>query len=258
MYAFAILTNLLLASVAIAIPTSAERRAARDARRARNHLSHPAVPQSSKFDVAAVNVTQETFTTNWAGAVWSEGQGTFTSVTGTFTVPTASGSGSSSASAWVGIDGASCGNAILQTGVDFNADGTYDAWYEWYPAGAVDFQNFPINSGDIITVTVTATSTTSGTAVIENTTQNQQVTQDLTSSSALCEQDAEWIVEDFEENGGLVPFADFGTVTFSQASATSSSGSVSPSGATVYDIQQNGQQLTQTTIDGSDVTIQYQ
>ncbi|EIW81321.1 hypothetical protein CONPUDRAFT_165495 [Coniophora puteana RWD-64-598 SS2] len=283
MYAFAILANLLLASVAIAIPTSAERRAARHARRVRNHLSHPAVPQSSqssKFDVAAVNVTQETFTTNWAGAVWSEGQGTFTSVTGTFTVPTASGSGSSSASAWVGIDGASCGNAILQTGVDFNADGTYDgesfrvnltcqtsgaypvflslAWYEWYPAGAVDFQNFPINSGDVITVTVTATSTTSGTAVIENTTQNQQVTQDLTSSSALCEQDAEWIVEDFEENGGLVPFADFGTVTFSQASATSSSGSVSPSGATVYDIQQNGQQLTQTTIDGSDVTIQYQ
>ena len=45
-------------------------------------------------------------------------KGTWKSVTGTFTVPTPSGS-SGAASAWVGIDGDTCGNAILQTGVDF-------------------------------------------------------------------------------------------------------------------------------------------
>ena len=39
-------------------------------------------------------------------------------MTGTFTVPTPSGS-SGAASAWVGIDGDTCANAILQTGVDF-------------------------------------------------------------------------------------------------------------------------------------------
>ena len=33
-------------------------------------------------------------------------------------------SGAHYASAWVGIDGDTCGNAILQTGVDFNVDGS--------------------------------------------------------------------------------------------------------------------------------------
>ena len=42
-------------------------------------------------------------------------------MTGTFTVPTPSGEGS--ASAWVGIDGDTCDNAILQTGVDFTVSG---------------------------------------------------------------------------------------------------------------------------------------
>ena len=48
-------------------------------------------------------------------------------MTGTFTVPTprepSGASGTHSASAWVGIDGDTCGNAILQTGVDFNVNG---------------------------------------------------------------------------------------------------------------------------------------
>ncbi|EIW83425.1 hypothetical protein CONPUDRAFT_102200 [Coniophora puteana RWD-64-598 SS2] len=227
----------------------------RDAKRASGRSSQPLLPIEQAAVVKTGGQTQEEYSQNWAGAVWSKPAGTFTAVTGTFTVPTASGSGS--ASAWVGIDGSSCSNAILQTGVDFNADGSYDSWYEWFPAGAVDFDGLTINSGDVIKLTVTATSTTAGSAVIENTTSGQKVNQDLTSSSALCEQDAEWIVEDFEENGGLVPFANFGTVTFSDASATTSSGAVSPSGATVIDIQQNGQTLTQTTISGSDVTVKH-
>lgn len=40
------------------------------------------------------------------------------------------------ASAWVGIDGDTASNSILQTGVDFYVEGSsvgYDAWYEWYP-----------------------------------------------------------------------------------------------------------------------------
>ena len=49
-------------------------------------------------------------------------------MTGTFVVPTpqvpSGGSGAYYASAWVGIDGDTCGNAILQTGLDFNVDGS--------------------------------------------------------------------------------------------------------------------------------------
>lgn len=60
---------------------------------------------------------------------------TYTSVTGTFTVPSPSApdggdDGQYSAAAWVGIDGNTCTSAILQTGVDFTTsdDGqtTYD------------------------------------------------------------------------------------------------------------------------------------
>ena len=53
-------------------------------------------------------------------------QGTFTTVTGTFTVPTPSNPDSGldwvSAAAWVGIDGSTCASTILQTGVDFTVD----------------------------------------------------------------------------------------------------------------------------------------
>lgn len=106
-------------------------------------------------------------------------------------------------------------------------------------------------------VTVTASSTTSGTAVIENLTTGKTVSESITSSSALCEQDAEWIVEDYEEGDSLVPFADFGTVTFTSASAGKSSGSSGPSGATIIDIEQNNKVLTSVSTSSSGVTIKY-
>lgn len=85
-------------------------------------------------------------------------------MTGTFVVPTprapSGGSGQFAASAWVGIDGDTCGSAILQTGIDFivtNGRVTFDgmpfprkvypwahfffyaAWYEYFPDFAHDF-----------------------------------------------------------------------------------------------------------------------
>jgi hypothetical protein len=52
-------------------------------------------------------------------------QATWTAVTATFVIPTPSapsGQSTAYASAWVGIDGDTCGSAILQTGVDFNVE----------------------------------------------------------------------------------------------------------------------------------------
>jgi hypothetical protein len=251
---FAILSSFLLASVALAAPSS--RLEARLTRRRENRRSQPI----SRLESPAGTVSDVEYSSNWAGAVWGEGDGTFTTVTATFTVPTPSGA-SGAASAWVGIDGDTCGNAILQTGVDFTVTGgkaSYDAWYEWYPDYAYDFSGISISAGDVIKTTVTASSTTSGTAVIENLTTGQIVTQELTSSYALCEQNAEWIVEDFEENGSLVPFVDFGTVTFSSATASGPSGTTyTTSGATIIDIEQNGQVLTSVTTSGSTATIKY-
>ena len=93
--------------------------------------------------------------------------------------------------------------------------------------------------------------------MITNNTKGKSVSKSITSSSALCEQDAEWIVEDFEEGDSLVPFANFGTVTFEDASARTASGSVGPSGANTIDIEQNGRVLTSVSTSGSSVTVSY-
>lgn len=74
----------------------------------------------------------------------------------------------------------------------------FTAWYEWYPDYAYDFSGISFSAGDSVTVTVTATTTKSGTAVIKNNTKGTSVSKTITSSAALCEENAEWIVEDYE------------------------------------------------------------
>lgn len=213
------------------------------------------------------NETQVSYSTNWSGAVLTSppsGQ-TFDEVTASFVVPTpkvpsgSSSSGSYSASAWVGIDGDTYQNAILQTGVDFtisNGEVSFDVWYEWYPDSAYDF-SIDISAGDTITATVTSTSSTAGPAVIENVTKGKTVTKSLTSSSALGGQNAEWIVEDFEEGSSLVSLVDWGTVTFAGATAKTGSGSVTPAGADILDIKQNNNVLTSVSVSGTTVTDSY-
>ncbi|KAK8132338.1 aspergillopepsin [Apiospora kogelbergensis] len=250
---------LLCANVAIGAPFTElrrERAAARAA--ARNSGSQPMILASGDRIADSGNNTNAQYSSNWAGAVLI-GNG-YTSVTGTIVVPTPkAGTGangrSSSASAWVGIDGDTCSSSILQTGVDFtyqNGQVSFDAWYEWFPDYAYNFDAISIQAGDTVTMTVTASSKTGGTAVIHNQSTGQTVTHSFSAqSAALCETNAEWIVEDFESNGALVPFANFGTVTFTGASATTNSGKVGVNGATIIDIQQNSKVYTDCGTSGS-------
>ncbi|EMC93556.1 hypothetical protein BAUCODRAFT_75521 [Baudoinia panamericana UAMH 10762] len=200
------------------------------------------------------NTKQTVYSSNWAGAVIiSSG---ITEVTGTFTVPSVSepagGSDSTEygASAWVGIDGDTCGAAILQTGVECLVEGTetaYSAWYEWYPDYSYTFTDFDVAPGNVIRATVQATSTTSGVATLENQSTGQSVSHtfsDESSTGTLCETNAEWIVEDFQIGSSLVPFANFGSVTFTGASYQSNGASHGVTGATIFDVQQNGQTQT--------------
>jgi hypothetical protein len=246
------------------------RRASRMNARRALRKSHPKIPAPIEEGAVSTegisNETQVSYSSNWAGAVLV-GSG-YKSVTGTFVVPTPkepSGGSSSteySASAWVGIDGDTCQSAILQTGVDFNVQGSsvsYDAWYEFFPDYAYNFQGFSISAGNSIKVTATASSTTSGTVTISNLSTGKTVSHSFSGeSAALCETNAEWIVEDFEENGGLVPFANFGTVTFTSASVTTTSGStLGVSGAQIMDIKQGNSVLTDCSASSSSVTCSY-
>lgn len=111
-------------------------------------------------------------------------------------------------------------------------------------------------------MTVVATSTTSGTATIENETTGVTVTETFTgvTDGSLCETNAEWIVEDFSECTGnsctLVPFADFGTITFTDPSALEDGTTVTPSGATIIDIEQDSI-LTSCSSSSTEVTCTY-
>ncbi|KAJ5799432.1 uncharacterized protein N7518_001500 [Penicillium psychrosexuale] len=263
-----ILSAALLTASAIAAPLT-ERRAARNVARAEgraNRITRPPYKPDTRELLSLNKTSHEDYSSNWAGAVLI-GTG-YTSVTGQFTVPTPklpSGASSTTqycASAWVGIDGDTCSTAILQTGVDFCIQGsqvTYDAWYEWYPDYAYDFSGIPISAGDVIKVTVTATSKTAGSAVINNLTTGKSVTHTFTGGvdGSLCEYNAEWIVEDFESGGSLVPFSNFGTVTFSNAQAKSGSTTVGPSGSTLIDIKQSSQVLTSSSVTSNSVTVSY-
>jgi hypothetical protein len=243
---FTLASTLLLAGSTAAAPGTALR-VARHRARAAGGARHgnPINRVSAPSDLLS-NETNVSYSSNWAGAVLV-GTG-YKSVTGTFTVPTPSSAGSGSA--WVGIDGDTCSTAILQTGIDWTYDGgsiTYDAWYEWYPDYAYDFSGISISAGDKITVTVTASSKTAGVATVENVSTGSTVTHKFSGEGPegdLCEYNAEWIVEDFEEGSSLVSFADFGSVTFTGASAKTSSGTVGVSGATIIDIKQSSDVLT--------------
>jgi len=257
--------TLLTSYVSAAPPRSRSTLEERIARRAAGRSTRPV--EYTEESITGGNDTQVSYSTNWSGAVITSppsGQ-TFDGVTASFVVPTpkvptgSSSSGTYSASAWVGIDGDTYQNAILQTGVDFTISGgkvSYDAWYEWYPDYAYDF-SITISEGDTITATVSSTSTTAGTAVIENVTTGKTVSKSLTSTSALGGQNAEWIVEDYEENGSLVKLANWGTVTFTGATAKTASSSEDASSAQILDIKQSGTVLTSVTVSGSTVTDTY-
>ncbi|KND86593.1 Aspergillopepsin-2 [Tolypocladium ophioglossoides CBS 100239] len=240
------------AGIAAALPSSLEDRQARRATR-RDVVARSR--KTSGFNHKDTSFPQ--YSSNWAGAV-QIGNG-FTRVEGTITVPQVSGEANSAVSAWVGIDGDTCSSAILQTGVSFYGDGSFDAWYEWIPDVAHSFANFQFGVGDQIRMTVDASSLTAGVATLENLSNGQTVSHTFSNPpSSLCETNAEWIVEDFESNGQLVPFANFGSVTFTGASASGSGGTVTPSGATIFDIRdQSGTVLTDCSTSGNDLTCNY-
>jgi len=197
------------------------------------------------------------YSNNWSGVVLSQPPSgdEFTHVSTMFTIPKVSSDGLDSyqsASVWVGIDGATVSDAILQTGVDVGIrDGSplYTAWYQWYPETSVTWPDFELQAGDVIMATVNATSKTSGICIVENKSTGQKATKTLESpnpSSTLSGQNAEWIVEDFLSNGSPVPLVDFGEVTFEESRAETKKGkSVGVSGATPYVMVIDDEQVTE-------------
>jgi hypothetical protein len=264
-----LLSIMLLAIAAEAAPLTEERQAQHESRRLarlKNRESHPPYKIGTNEILRLDKTSKNEYSSNWAGAVLIGAD--YTAVTADFIVPIpqvpnyGDGNKQYCASAWVGIDGDTCGTAILQTGIDFCVQGgstSYSAWYEWYPDYAYDFSDISISAGDLVRMTVDATSKTSGAATVDNISTGRSVTHTFNSGiqGDLCEYNAEWIVEDFEINNSLVPLANFGTVTFLNSLAIERKSVVGPSDATLIDIRQNNRILTSSSVDRNSVTVKY-
>jgi hypothetical protein len=119
---------------------------------------------------------------------------------------------------WVGLDGYSS-NTVEQTGTDADCSGTtpvYYGWYEFYPAFPVNFSD-PVSPGDAISAEV---SVSGGTVTITLQDATKGWTEHAShANSGYALSSAEWIAE-APSSGKVLPLANFGTVTFSGASAT--------------------------------------
>ena len=189
--------------------------------------------------------------TNWSGYVVPSGS-LLTDVGGTWQVPKldCSATPDSGVGTWLGLGGAGAGSGtLLQTGVVSDcASGVQQdrAFWELLPAFATYFTGFTVYPGDTIEATVFETTTgawetrvddlTTGISGVMVTGEGWGVLPDGSSTfpsqgstvglTYLGGYSAEWIVEDYDQNGSQVPFADYGTVTFTDLSTSLSSWSL--------------------------------
>jgi hypothetical protein len=172
--------------------------------------------------------------TNWSGYVAnlsSQAPNSVTAVSGSWVVPTVTGSrhGSSYSSVWVGIDGYS-DSTVEQAGTEqdvINGVPQYRAWWEMYSSGLQQPEqviSMTIQPGDKITASVQYAGSGNFVLTIKDTTRNELFTTTknttTTQSPTAQRSSAEWIVEAPGVGGRQASLANFGSVTFSNASAT--------------------------------------
>jgi hypothetical protein len=153
---------------------------------------------------------------NWAGYAATGAAGSFTSVSASWTQPTAScGAGSQYAAFWVGLDGYTS-KTVEQIGTEADCTGPsprYYAWYEVYPGAGVNVTN-PVSPGDKFTGTVTSQGNDAFQLVLKDITQGWTQTINATASGADLSS-AEAIAEAPSGTSGtsiVLPLTNFGSV----------------------------------------------
>jgi hypothetical protein len=177
---------------------------------------------------AGLTLTDQT-SSNWSGYVATGG--TFSAVTGAWTVPSVSCDSSSTYSAdWIGIDGESS-STVEQDGTESDCSGgsaSYDAWYELFGDNAVNGGSevkLPktVNPGDSMAASVSVSGHLWTLTITDSTEGWSYATQ--FSWTAPAQSSAEWIAERPKIGSSLQPLANFGNVAFTDATATDTSAS---------------------------------
>jgi hypothetical protein len=186
-----------------------------------------ALPGSGHQLSLATNAAEDTETSaNWAGYAVTHRK-PFASVTGRWLQPIATCSGLSStySAFWVGLGGfARNAFAVEQTGTAANCGGgspSYSAWYELYPKPPV-MVKLRVRPGDRLSATVSVVKKTVSIR-LKNVTTGRLFTKRLTMNRPDLGS-AEWVAEapsgcDFSGNCSTLPLTNFGTVSFSHATA---------------------------------------
>lgn len=191
---------------------------------------------------------------NWSG--YAATGGPFTSVSGTWTIPVVPPASSTEADAsWVGIGGVT-GQDLIQAGTqavtDRSGGVSYQAWYETLPQATQPI-SLAVNGGDSITASLSETAANTWQISVRDNTTGQSYENTITYASSLSS--AEWIEEMPSDGNSSIPLDNFGTISFSGASAVMNGSQVSLSGAgarPITMITQAGQTLASPSAIGGD------
>jgi hypothetical protein len=174
--------------------------------------AHAAAPAAVRF-APNKKISQST-SSNWSG--YSAVNGRYTSVSASWTQPTAScTSATTYSSFWVGLDGDGS-STVEQTGTSADCSGgtaRYYAWYEMYPKFPVNL-SLAVRPGDSISGSVTTDGAGHFTLTISDSSTGQSFTTTQRLPRARLAS-AEAIAEAPSGSGGVLPLTNFGTVGFS-------------------------------------------
>lgn len=179
---------------------------------------------------------------NWSG--YAITGGTYTRVTGNWTVPTVTPSSTDAySSSWVGIDGYNDSD-LIQTGTEQDSIGgraEYQAWWEILPAAETPISSITVSPGDTIQASISQGAGGRWTISIQDLTSAQTFTTQQSYSGPLSS--AEWIEEAPQVNGSISPMADYGESTFVPETVNGGNPGFTPADAGVL-VQNNVQVST--------------
>jgi hypothetical protein len=173
---------------------------------------------------------------NWAGYTSAANPGTFTSVSASWAQPAVTCTAPDTFSSfWVGLDGDGT-NSVEQTGTEADCNGgaaAYQGWFEMFPQAPVFYDN-PVQPGDAMSASVVANGGGAFTLTLTDSTQGWTQTTSQTSDTAQLGS-AEVIAEaPSDGTGAVLPLSNFGTVTFTDATADNTAfGDENPSALTM-------------------------
>lgn len=206
----------------------------------------------------AITVTDPTTSveqsSNWSGYI--DRGGPFTSVTGTFNVPTVTTDGGTDNSQWIGVDGDS-NNDLIQAGVaetvsSFSGHVTVYAWWEVLPAAETPI-TMPVAMGDSVSVTITQVGGSAWTIRIADLTNGRSFTTTQSYTGELTS--AEWILEaPTSGRGRQTSLASFTPpVTFTRLGAVGTVNEI----AAVHMVQSDVTVASASPLDGTGFSVAY-